>query len=166
MMFYYIMKHAYSFKDLSKRDVDLEKLLPTMGKMFPEDTLDVIANAMVLDALTEELEDRMAKKLGHKFTEEQYEEAYKEETSYQERVLQIDLVKELGLCLSHLVKVPLISGTLKVMRIPAKIANLEEMHEFLNSGFHTFKETKNPEKFINTLVSREKIILDKIFTKK
>ena len=30
----------------------------------------------------------------------------------------------------------------------------------------TFKNTKNPENFINSLVSREKIILDKIFSKK
>lgn len=162
----FFLNEIYSFKDLTKRDADLEKLLPTMGKMFPENTLEVIANAMVLDALTEELEDKMAKKLGEKFTEVQYEKAYKEETSYEERTLQIDLVKDLGLCLSHLVTVPLISGTLKMMRVPAKIANLEEMHEFLNTGFHTFKDTKNPEKFINTLVSREKILLDKIFSKK
>jgi len=162
----FFLNEIYSFKDLSKRDADLEKLLPTMGKMFPENTLDVIANAMVLDALTEDLEDKMARKLGERFTEFEYEEAYRETTTYQERVLQIDLVNSLGLCLSHLVTIPLISGTLKMMKIPAKIANLEEMHDFLNTGFHTFKNTKNPENFINTLVSREKIILDKIFSKK
>lgn len=162
----FFLSEIYGFKDLTKRDSDLEKLLPTMGKMFPENTLEVIANAMVLDALTEELENKMAKKLGLKFTQEEYEQAYRNETSYEERLLQIELVKDLGLCLCHLVTIPLISGTLKMMRIPAKIANLEEMHEFLNSGFHTFKNTKNPENFINSLVSREKIILDKIFSKK
>ena len=159
----FFLNEIYSFKDLSKRDQDLEKLLPTMGKMFPENTLEVIANAMVLDALTEELETKMAIKLGEFFTEEEYLNIYKSETSYEERLKQLKLVQDLGYCLCSLVKIPLISTTLKMMTIPAKFANLSEMHEFLNGGFQTFKNTKDPEGFMNTLVKREKEILDKIF---
>lgn len=162
----FFLNEIYSFKDLSKRDRDLEKLLPTMGKMFPENTLEVIANAMVLDSLTEELETKMALRIGKVFTENQYYKAYQEETNYEERQRQLSLVKNLGDNLCLLVKIPLISTTLKMMKIPAKIANLEEMHEFLNTGFQTFKKTNNPEKFVNTLVDREKILLNKIFNKK
>lgn len=162
----FFLNEIYSFKDLSKRDRDLEKLLPTMGKMFPENTLEVIANAMVLDGLTEELETKMAIKLGKSFTESDYFKCYQEETSYEERLKQLNLVKDLGYNLCALVKLPLIATTLKMMRVPAKLANLEEMHEFLNTGFQTFKNTKNPEGFINTLVTREKDILNKIFQKK
>lgn len=162
----FFLNEIYSFKDLSKRDQDLEKLLPTMGKMFPENTLEVIANAMVLDALTEELETIMALELGKNFTSDEYFKVYKEKTSYENRLQQLQLVENLGNCLCSLVKVPLISTTLKMMRIPAKLANLEEMHEFLNSGFQTFKNTKNPENFIKTLVEREKQILNEIYSKK
>lgn len=162
----FFLNEIYSFKDLSKRDQDLEKLLPTMGKMFPENTLEVIANAMILDALTEELETKMAIKLGDVFTEEQYFTIYKSETSHEERIEQLKLVQDLGYCLCSLVKIPLISTTLKMMTFPAKLANLSEMHEFLNSGFQTFKNTKNPEGFINTLIKREKEILDTIFNNK
>lgn len=162
----FFLNEIYSFKDLSKRDRDLEKLLPTMGKMFPENTLEVIANAMVLDGLTEELETKMALKLGKSFTEADYFKYYQEETSYEERLKQLNLVKDLGYNLCSLVKLPLITTTLKMMKVPAKLANLDEMHEFLNTGFQTFKNTKNPENFINTLVTREKDILNKIFQKK
>lgn len=162
----FFLNEIYSFKDLSKRDRDLEKLLPTMGKMFPENTLEVIANAMILDALTEQLETKMAKKLGKDFTEEEYFTVYKTETSYEDRLKQLDLVKDLGYCLCSLVRLPLIATTLKMMRMPARIANLQEMHDFLENGFTTFKNTKNPENFINTLVKREKEILDEIFNKK
>ena len=156
----FFLNEIYSFKDLSKRDQDLEKLLPTMGKMFPENTLEVIANAMVLDALTEELETKMAIKLGESFTEEEYLNIYKSDTSYEERLKQLKLVQDLGYCLCSLVKIPLISTTLKMMTIPAKFANLSEMHEFLHGGFQTFKNTRDPEGFMNTLVKREKEILD------
>lgn len=162
----FFLNEIYSFKDLSKRDRDLEKLLPTMGKMFPENTLEVIANAMVLDALTEQLETKMAEKLGKDFTEEEYFNIYKTETTYEERLKQLELVKDLGYCLCSLVRLPLIATTLKMMRMPARIANLQEMHDFLENGFTTFKNTRNPENFINTLVKREKEILDDIFDKK
>lgn len=159
----FFLNEIYSFKDLSKRDQDLEKLLPMLGKVFPENTLEVIANAMVLDALTEQIETKMAEKLSDVFTEEEYFKVYKEDTNYEERVNQLDLVNKLGNCLCSLVRTPLISTTLKMMAFPAKIANLSEMHDFLNNGFQTFKNTKNPENFIHTLVSKEKIILDNIF---
>lgn len=162
----FFLNEIYAFKDLSKRDNDLEKLLPTMGKVFPESTLEVIANAMVLDALTEELETKMALSLSENFTEEEYFNVYKKETSYEKRLEQLQLVQNLGNCLCSLIRIPLISTTLKMMRIPAKIANLDEMHNFLETGFQTFKNTRNPENFIRTLITREKSILDTIFEKK
>lgn len=159
----FFLNEIYSFKDLSKRDRDLEKLLPTMGKMFPENALEVISKAMVLDSLTEELETKMAERLKKNFTEKEYFTAYKKYTTYEQRMKQLKLVEELGYSLCSLVKIPLISTTLKVMGLPAKIANLEEMHNFLYSGFQTFKETSQPENFIKILTEREKIILDQIF---
>ena len=159
----FFLNEIYSFKDLSKRDNDLERLLPTLGKMFPESILEVIAKAMILDALTEQLETKMATKLGLSFTKEQYYEAYRQETSYEERLTQLNLVKDLGYSLCGLVKLPFVAPTLKIMAMPARLAKLSEVHDFLNSGFNTFTNTNNPENFINTLVEREKFILDIIF---
>lgn len=158
----FFLNEIYSCKDLINRDRDLEKLLPLIGKMFPENTLEVIADAMVLDGLTEQLETKIALKLGNNFTEEDYLKAYREETSYEERLEQLNLVKKLGDNLCKLVHIPLIATTLKLMKFPAKIANLEEMHDFLNTGFQTFQKTKDPQMFIDTLVEREKKILEKI----
>lgn len=159
----FFLNEIYSFKDLSKRDSDLENLLPTMGKIFTEKTLEVIANAMVLDALTEKLETQMTQRLGEIFTTEEYNKAYKEETTYNERIEQLNLVNDLGNSLCMLVKIRFIATTLAMMEVPAKMANLSEIHQFLNSGFQTFKNTKNPENFINTLVIREKEILKNLF---
>ena len=162
----FFLNEIYSFKDLTKRDRDLERLLPTMGKLFPENTLSVIANAMVLDSLTENLETKMALAIGESVTTVKYNKAYKTKTSYEERLEQLMLVKDLGDCLCNLVKIPLVETSLKIMKFPARMANLEDMHLFLHTGFQTFKNTKNPELFIETLIKREKIILENLFNTK
>ena len=162
----FFLNEIYSFKDLTKRDRDLERLLPTMGKLFPENTLSVIANAMVLDSLTENLETKMALAIGESVTTVKYNKAYKTKTSYEERLEQFMLVKDLGDCLCNLVKIPLVETSLKIMKFPARMANLEDMHLFLHTGFQTFKNTKNPELFIETLIKREKIILENLFNTK
>lgn len=163
----FFLRELYSDKDLSKRDKDLEKLIPMMEKIFPLNALEVVTNAIYLDALTEQLDNQMVQELkqfGKIFTLEQYHEAYRH-TNYDKRLEQIELIGKLGYSLNTLVNLPFIFTTLKAMRIPAKLAGLQDMHEFLNEGFNTFKETKNTEHFISALVQREKSILNDIFQK-
>jgi hypothetical protein len=49
------------------------------------------------------------------------------------------------------------------MSFPAKLSNLEELHFFLSNGFNTFKNTKNPELFVKTLIERERKIMFELF---
>lgn len=163
----FFLRELYSDKDLSKRDKDLEKLIPMMEKIFPLNALEVVTNAIYLDALTEQLDNKMVQELskfGNNFTLEQYHFAYRK-TDYEKRLEQIELIGKLGSSLNTLVNLPFIFTTLKAMKIPAKLAGLQDMHEFLNEGFNTFKETKNTEHFIAALVQREKSILNDIFQK-
>ncbi len=57
----------------------------------------------------------------------------------------------------------LIEQVLKMMRLPAKLANLTEIHNFLEHGFFTFKKTKDPEKFIDSIYYRELAIINNAF---
>ena len=105
----------------------------------------------------------MAHKLGPVFTDEQYNQAFREVGSKEDREKQINMVESLGLSLSQLVRIPLLSTTLKMMRLPAKIAGIYSLHEFLENGFNVFKNTGNPEGFIRTLVQKERAILSNIY---
>jgi hypothetical protein len=160
----FFLKEIYSSKDLSQRDNDLERLIPIMEKTFPLNTLEVITQAITLDALTEKMDTAMAIRLGVKFSPDEYIQAFREVTSKEERLQQINMIDSLGKSLSGLVKIPFLSMTLKMMRGPAKIANLYAIHEFLESGFTVFKETKNPEAFVNSLVQREKQLIEQIYS--
>lgn len=159
----FFLKEIYSSKDLSQRDHDLERLIPIMEKTFPLNTLEVITQAITLDALTEKMDTAMAIKLGVKFSSEEYTQAFREVTSKEERLKQVNMIDSLGKSLSGLVKIPFLSMTLKMMRGPAKIASLYAIHEFLETGFSVFKDTKNPEAFINSLVQREKQLIEQIY---
>ena len=160
----FFLKEIYSFKDLTQRDMDLEKIIPIMEKTFPQNTLETIAQGITLDALTETLDTTIALNLGTNFSYEQYISAFKNLTTKEQRLQQINMVEAVGNSLAMLVKIPFLSTTLKMMRIPAKLANVYSLHEFLETGFTVFKETKNPEKFVETLISREKQILEQIYS--
>ena len=162
----FFLNEVYSTKDLTKRDQNLEKLVPIIEKTFPMSTLETLVKAMTLDALTEKLDTEMAIKLGQKFTIEQYDQAFREVGTRDQREQQLEMIEDLGKCLGDLTKIPFLATTLKIMRGPAKLVNLYEMHEFLESGFTVFKNIKDPSKFVQTIVKRENIIMNEIYQPK
>jgi hypothetical protein len=57
--------------------------------------------------------------------------------------------------LDHLSKLPLVPGTLKRMRVPAKLAGLGELQNFLQRGFQVFSAMVGTEEFVKIIVSRK-----------
>lgn len=156
----FFLQEFYTYKDLTKRDEEFEKVLPMMIKIFPNKVLNMFNKAIYLDYITEELEYDLSIKLNGKITDEKYHQLFKNKENYDRRKLQLDLVKEIGTELIYIVKLPFIYTTLKVMKKPAEIAGLTEMYNFLYNGYKIFKEMKNAEEFITKLYNRELKILN------
>jgi hypothetical protein len=72
-------------------------------------------------------------------------------------------VQELGDSLCELVKIPLLAVTLTIMKGPAMLAGLGDLHQFLDRGFTTFKKMRHPAKFVDTIVGRERTVMGKIY---
>lgn len=159
----FFLEELYGAHDLSQRDLDLERIIPTLQKMLSYESLHTITEAIVLDALSERLDTSMARVLGTDFTEGMYIAAYRTATTREERATQLDLVQELGESLCELVNIPLLSVTLTIMKGPAKLAGLGQLHEFLNEGFSTFKRMKKPMQFVETIVGRERQVMERIY---
>jgi len=159
----FFLEELYGAHDLSQRDIDLERIIPTLQRMLSYESLHTITEAIVLDALSEKLDTAMARVLGTSFDEANYVAAYRTATLRAERERQLDLVRELGDSLCELVRIPLLSFTLSVMKGPAKLAGLSDLHEFLNSGFTTFKKMKKPQAFVETIVGRERQVMERIY---
>lgn len=159
----FFLEELYGAHDLSQRDVDLERIIPAMQRMLSYEALHAITNAIVLDALSEQLDTAMARQLGSAFADEQYVAAYRGVSARAERERQLALVQELGNSLNRLVRIPLLSTTLAVMRGPARLAGLGQLQQFLERGFATFKKVRRRELFVETIVGRERRALANIY---
>jgi len=159
----FFLEELYGAHDLSQRDTDLERIAPTMQRVLPADALQTITEAMQLDALAERLDTAMAHLLGPQFSETVYIEAYRQALGRAERERQLELVQALGDSLSQLVRVPLLSGTLMLMRGPARLAGLGTLQQFLERGFSAFKRMKRPREFVAAVTGRERAIMERLY---
>jgi hypothetical protein len=159
----FFLDELYGTHDLSQRDVDLERIAPTMQRVLPADALQTMTDAMRLDALAERLDTAMARLLGPEFTEQQYIEAYRRAMTRADRERQLDLVQKLGDSLSELVRIPMLYGTLVLMRGPARLAGLGGLQRFLERGFNAFRKMKKPRDFVETITRREREILERCY---
>lgn len=159
----FFLEELYGAHDLSQRDTDLERIAPAMQRVLPADALQTITEAMRLDALAERLDTAMARLLGPQFSEAGYIEAYRQALGRAERERQLELVQALGDSLSQLVRVPLLSGTLMLMRGPARLAGLGTLQQFLERGFSAFKRMKRPREFVAAVTGRERAIMERLY---
>jgi hypothetical protein len=160
----FFLNDLYGVKDLTQRDADVERIIPVMERILPLPALQTITEAIVLDALSESLDTGMASILGGDFSENDYIAAYRKAGCRGERVRQIQHIQSVGSSLRELVRTPLVGGMLSMMRGPAKIAGLSELHGFLERGFEAFKRMKQPQIFVATIVARESAILENIYS--
>jgi hypothetical protein len=163
----FFLNELYGANDASARDVDLERIIPTLKRVLPLHPLQTIAQAVMLDALSERLDTAMATRLvastdARQLTEQSYAAAYRCATTREERERQLMLVQSLGESLSELVRIPLLSTLLTIMRGPARAAGLDHLQQFLEHGFRTFKRLKDPAGFVAIIVQRERDLLEQI----
>lgn len=163
----FFLNDLYGANDAGARDVDLGRIIPTLKRVLPLHPLQTIAQAVMLDALSERLDTAMATCLvamtdTQQWNEQTYAAAYCRATTREERERQLMLVQSLGDSLSELVRIPLLSTLLTVMRSPARAAGLDHLQQFLEHGFRTFKRLKNPAGFVSAIVRREHALLEQI----
>lgn len=159
----FFLSDLYGAKDFTQRDTDIERIIPLSEHILPVSALSTIAEAIALDALSETMDNAMASRLGEVFTEEEYIASYREVTRRADRERQLRHIQSLGNSLCALVRKPLIGSTLKIMRGPAKLAKLYELHNFLERGFAAFRGMKQPYAFVATIIARETAIMENIY---
>lgn len=165
----FFLEELYGAHDLSQRDADLERIIPTMQRLLPVNALQTITEAIMLDALSERLDTAMARRLGTRFDTAAYLAAYRDCGGdaagggvAQQRARQLALVEALGLSLCELVRVPFLGATLHMMRTPARLAGLGDLQQFLERGFGAFKRMKQARRFVDTIVGRERQVMEDI----
>ncbi len=161
----FFLGDIYGPKDFSARDQEMLRIVPVMSRILPASAVDTAALAIELEALSEDLDHRLAAALPEgPIDDAAYAKAYRESSTPGERRHQIDLIEAVGRRLDALVRKPLVSRMLALMRRPAHMAGLGGLQDFLEEGFASFRDMKGADEFLATLRRREEEILSRLFS--
>lgn len=161
----FFLEDLYGAKDFSGRDEAMLRIYPVMVRTMPKGAVESAALAIEVDALSEELDRRVAAALpAGPLTEAAYSRAYREAGTRAERERQIELIDEVGRRLDVLVVKPLVHTTLRLMRQPARLAGLDDLQAFLEHGFEAFRHMGGADEFLATIGGRERQILSRLFS--
>jgi hypothetical protein len=133
---------------------------PKLCAMLPEPAALALAHAIELDLLTERIDSMCCKALSHM----DWDPA--DDTELIDRILllpgasarheQAQSMRMTATCLARLSATPLISTTLKAMRLPAHLSGLSDLQDFLERGLAAFKTLPDPIGFCDALALRER----------
>ncbi|HMW17450.1 MAG TPA: hypothetical protein PKN13_04910 [Accumulibacter sp.] len=165
----FFLSDLYGPKDFSRRDEEVERILPLLIKMLPASALYTVALAVELDALTERLDAAMVQELANQATDAELDEVryaaiYRAVGLREQRLRQIELIGQIGGFLERLARKPLLTQLLKLMRQPAQAAGLGDLQEFLERGFLAFRHMGPARQFLETIEDRERRLLENLFS--
>lgn len=165
----FFLTDLYGPKDFSERDSEVERILPTLIAVLPAAGVRTVAMAVEVDALSEELDAAMIDELRragrmNQIAADAYAEAYRRCGNSNQRKHQIALIFSVGEALERLTKTPLLGAALRIMRTPAHLAGLAELHAFLERGYATFRRMGGADEFLRTIVRRETQLMNEILS--
>ena len=168
----FFQEELYGPKDFSRRDRDLERILPVMVKLLPARVIQTVALAVELNALSYELDSRLIEALSESdpialeqgLTEDSYAEAYRRCDNYAQRRHQIELLYQVGQDLDAVAHKSFLATALKLAGRPARLAGLGELQDFLELGLQAFRRMQGAQTFLHTIRARETSILERIYT--
>jgi hypothetical protein len=162
----FFLEELYGTQDLGRIEADVRRIVPMLERFLPRAGLATVARAIELEALSEELDGDMARALAStkgELTAAAYGRAYRGVGRRADRERQIELIREVGASLDHLVHHRLIGTTLSLMRWPAQRAGLSALHDFLQRGYRAFAAMGGAEDFLERIESREMAVLREVF---
>jgi hypothetical protein len=162
----FFLSDIYAAKDLGHRDEQIERVLPALIRLVPVGGLETVADALELDALSEDLDMAMLdalKKRVASLDAPTYGRAYRKVGRRADRERQIALIRHLGQSLERLTRAPFVSSALRMMRRPARIAGLGELQIFLERGYSAFRKLGPAQEFLDIVTGREQALLEALF---
>jgi hypothetical protein len=152
--------------DFAERDAELGRAVPMMARMLPESVLVAVANAIELNALSQELDRLLIAQLprhDESFTVAEYCGAYRAMGERAARERQIRLTGEVGSALDAFVQKPFVQTALMMMRHPARAAGFAVLQEFLERGYSAFRKMRGAASFLAMIGQRERALMEAIF---
>ncbi len=155
---------------VNQRDHDLARVVPIMCKMLPDKALRTVATAMQLNARVLDINLSICRELFKEISvdadisEAEYCSACRRASRLDECLELVYLTGEVGHNLDHMIRIPMIGLTLKVMRTPARVAGFGALQRFLEKGYRTFVALEDVDQFLDDMTLRMTDVFTRIFT--
>lgn len=168
----FFLSDLYGPMDFTARDAQLARVVPIMMRLLPDKAIGVLVQALRMDALSESLDTDMVlalRQLGidsERIDRAAYGVAYRACARPDDRALQIALIGEIGGGLDRLTHLPMIRASLRLMRGPAELAGLGDLHGFLHRGFTAFARMAGAADFLAAIEARETGLMRELFAEK
>ena len=161
----FFLTDLYGPADVTKRDELMQRVVPILSKMLSAPALNVIADVIELDSLSESLDADMVAALGekHALDESAFARAYRQMGRQDDRARQIVLIEHLGASLDTLSRHRLLGAALAMMRKPMTVAGFADLHSFLEKGYESFRKMRTAKPFLDAIVSQEKAFSAGVF---
>ena len=158
----FFLKELYGAQDYAERDNQFARIANTIARLFPQAVVDTAAALADVHALTETLDDQMARE----WMDDQaggatdndcalYIHCWRRLGDPAIRQRQLDVVMHLGSELDRLTGMRGLRTLLKMMRRPAAVAGLSNLQYFLETGFDAFAEMRGAQEFLGVIRERE-----------
>jgi hypothetical protein len=168
----FFLSDLYGPKDVAKRDVEVERILPSLTAVLPAAAVQSLAMALEVDALSESLDAKVVDGLRRRqpdtskplaIDDEGYAAAYRACDNRPDREHQIELIDAIGRVLDKVAHKPLVSAATELARGPAHLAGLGEIHDFLERGLHAFRHMARADEFLAIIRDRETALMERLF---
>ena len=166
----FFLYELYSDKDYADRDQQFARIASTIARLFPQAVVNTAAALAEVHALTERLDDAMARQYLVLQTSEPgmsetalYIACWRLAANTETRLQQLNVVLALGQSLNDLTRKPGLRMLLKMMRGPAAAAGLGSLQKFLETGFDAFQTMRGADEFLKLIALREKDWIHRLF---
>jgi hypothetical protein len=160
----FFLEELYGPHDFTRRDAQFARVVPGLVRLFPREVIDTVMHLAALHALSEELDTAMARHLGAREVDRAvYVEIWQRTGRPLDRRRQVELMHRVGLDLDAYTRNPLLRHSLRMMRGPARLAGMEALQRFLESGFDTFRAMRGAQSFLSLIVRRENELAERLY---
>ncbi len=167
----FFLLELYSDKDFGARDQQFARIANTIARIFPQSVVQTTTTLAKVHALTEHLDHEMAlhwlaSRASHPALDEahRYTHCWRATGEADSRFQQLALVQQLGQDLAQLTRKPGLRSLLKMMRTPARAANLGTLQDFLEAGFDAFAHIRGADELLLQIEQRESHWINALFS--
>jgi hypothetical protein len=169
----FFLIELYGNKDYGERDQQFARIANTIATLFPQSVVNTAAALAEVHALTERLDDALARAYlelqpdvnsdHDQIASASYIACWRQVADAGARQHQLEVVLALGRSLDSLTRKPGLRMLLKMMRGPAAAAGLASLQRFLEAGFDAFQTMRGADEFLNLITLRETDWIQRLF---